>query len=468
MRRTTVIWDKENAVLHFPRFKVGDECGCFLSGHLVSSPLTYTLAGLGNDSESWDGVPLQEPIREDLIIKDPPSPMPKPNTEIKMTPYLAIGNETTFYPFRRTTIRRYASGEQRKGWEEGGNACYLAGVASAIRRTTHTYDEKQWLSYPNTTLYPLQPRCIDTEINRVIGDTVSRASLKWDALTDTAELRSTLATASLLLRRAEKPLTTIADAIAEAAQNRTARRKLASEWLQFQYGIMPVIYSLSAILEKIREKETRYETARSRLVIHDRRSMRGKAIALTKPGERAVYEENNITYTITGVGKLMYETSADQLLSGIGFNPLRTAWDLTKYSLVVDWFLDVSTRLTTLGAALSLDGSAKFCYAVKKTGSTTRYAYWPHTEETTKVRMPEITGVQPFFCTPSSSSKIPLRDEPLSEVYAMEEVSSIKTYHEYERVLFTPLDHKLKFDVRLNSLRRAISALSLAVVTLKL
>lgn len=200
-------------------------------------------------------------------------------------------------------------------------------------------------------------------------------------------------------------------------------RKLGDEWMQYRYGIMPLVYSYRDACKTVRKGKG--STTHKKAVISP------KSTGVSLPGPTASYLRTDYEGKITISGSYFqyFEWSSDARLAGVGFNPLVTAWELIPYSFVVDWFVDVGSYIS---AATSQDLS-KVHYAcisqrsdyVKKT-----WAHYPMQDKTisfgNNLSSPWVGSVPP--ATPS---------ETISRPEELQLYKTIET-NAYERTVFDP------------------------------
>jgi len=117
-------------------------------------------------------------------------------------------------------------------------------------------------------------------------------------------------------------------------------RKIGDEWLGYRYGIMPLVYSIHDIVKTInRGQEIR--TRKSRTITP---TMTDQIL----PGPSNTYLVTDVTGSVTLRGEVFQFFSSNEIarLSGVGINPIVTAWEMIPYSFVLDWFVDVGSYLT--------------------------------------------------------------------------------------------------------------------------
>jgi hypothetical protein len=120
-------------------------------------------------------------------------------------------------------------------------------------------------------------------------------------------------------------------------------KSLANLWLEYQYGIVPLlndVYSAHQVLSKKVAEPMTITVKHSRTVSE---SSSGDW------GERETSVRNGIGVTCR------YEPSILSNLDSMGLlNPLSVAWELVPFSFVVDWFIPIGNTLTSLTASADL------------------------------------------------------------------------------------------------------------------
>lgn len=139
-------------------------------------------------------------------------------------------------------------------------------------------------------------------------------------------LRRALTSSPLeLLKHYEKPL-----------------KRFGDEWLNYRYGIMPLVYSYRDILKTINRGQE--ITARSVRTIYP--TTTGSAM----PPASSTYKVRDAfgSVIVRGTAYQFFRSDEVARFSGYGINPFVTAWELIPYSFVFDWFMDVGTYVTAV------------------------------------------------------------------------------------------------------------------------
>jgi len=125
-----------------------------------------------------------------------------------------------------------------------------------------------------------------------------------------------------------------------------AANRVGSKWLEFQYGWKPLASDLYESVVELAISRPHYMKVKERGKSERVKVMIGEG---TGYDEATAFHKNRVLicceYTLP--------TSDAQLLSNFtGLNPLGLAWELTPYSFVVDWFLDVGGYLRSFETSM--------------------------------------------------------------------------------------------------------------------
>lgn len=113
-------------------------------------------------------------------------------------------------------------------------------------------------------------------------------------------------------------------------------------WLEARYGWRPLLYDIQDILKALRHK--------SSSAIQRRSARHVVPIEVSDTTSGSV--DNAVTWQVekeqVGECSLRAVVFHKSDMSPIGINPLITAWEVTKYSFVVDWFIDIGSWLQAI------------------------------------------------------------------------------------------------------------------------
>jgi len=144
----------------------------------------------------------------------------------------------------------------------------------------------------------------------------------------------------------------------------------SEQWLQFLYGIMPLILSVKDNIDLLSN------------------SLRGNSLLITASCTTKVkFRESPLeldglrrSWHCDGLWKVAYKAAvrspAIDFLDRAGLiNPLTIAWELVPYSFVLDWFIPVGSFLTSLSATAGLEFQSG--YATRRSESYERISRIP-------------------------------------------------------------------------------------------
>lgn len=129
-------------------------------------------------------------------------------------------------------------------------------------------------------------------------------------------------------------------------------RTLASNWLELQYGWLPLMGDIYGLCQELKKSLSKGQTVRATRKVSTQFSLP------YKEPDPAWYTnlsfDWNLGVTVNLVAKVDNPTLAR--LNSLGLiNPATVAWERMPWSFVVDWFIPVSTFLQALSATIGLD-----------------------------------------------------------------------------------------------------------------
>jgi hypothetical protein len=353
-------------------------------------------------------------------------------------------------------------------WVSGDKAllvtysCSTCGFSNNFYSTVGGYTEQgdyaYWRDkYPDAPVYGLSYVDYDSLLETAKGNIVEDSYNAYDLLTELAELKETLSTIRALLHAAREPLEVFYEfkdawTRARRSNRRTAEyssKALSDKWLEFQYGIMPIVFSIKDLIDLNKRKHDIYSTTRQRFDI---------PIEVTDPDGTSThfYEVGAVSGSISLTGKSRYSGEVlSNLLSGITINPFLTAWELVPYSFVVDWFVNVGDWLiaqTALYRDLAIE--RRFCYAIKTSGTVDTFLHL--VEENRLIEPARNPGVI-TSCDPGMSEIIVYNDDKNEDLFL-----KTREWNNYHRVVFQPRDVKLSLSPYLDW-KRFVTSISLSV-----
>lgn len=168
----------------------------------------------------------------------------------------------------------------------------------------------------------------------VVGDTRSGT---YDLLTDIAEAKSTVELIFSCVLRILQEYSNVKKRIASRPTLDPRRRKsiwdeASQEWLQFRYGITPLVSSINSALEWWQKRD--YEFAKFRK---------------TKSSELGTLDLGEFKFTLPPlVDRTFGKVRVSGATRGLKLNPLTTALELVPLSFLLNWVCNIGDYLSAL------------------------------------------------------------------------------------------------------------------------
>lgn len=324
----------------------------------------------------------------------------------------------------------------------------------AQKRVTRTSIDYIHQDFPKIPFYPLvSDGDRDSLANAAKASVVSDLSSGYDLLTEIGEFSETANYITSLLKSAERPTKLFRHFVKTKnwKQGTAMSKDVANAWMQYRYAIMPIYYSIMDAIETFEQSRSLYKTSR-----------RKERINYTSDGIRDMtrphmFESGSRKVLISAMGKTRFSSQAQRLASQIKFNPLTTAWELTKFSWVIDWFVNVGDWLNAKSQAYSItSGDSKYCISFTEEYSVATWLYIPPYPSDAPIKR-SIKGSRAYgaSATPISYS-VSLNDPGGLHLL---QIANGRTYN---RNLFDPGEIYLDINPNLNW-KRSLDAISLAV-----
>jgi len=185
--------------------------------------------------------------------------------------------------------------------------------------------------------------------NVVIKALASAKTADWDVLTFVGEFHDTVSLLKTTMERLFSFSYKLAGIAKRREIKRSRRRKLPYSlrqairnfnqlWLEGRYGWRPLVYDIQSILKALREKSNNPMARKSATIVQDISAARS-----------AEFHNTDVKYicTTTRTGTCTYHAVVfyKDMMGHIGANPVITAYELTRFSFVVDWFIDINSWL---------------------------------------------------------------------------------------------------------------------------
>lgn len=226
--------------------------------------------------------------------------------------------------------------------------------------------------YPSDREMPQPVNMPEPPSGAVLQRALARAQTDaWDALTFTAEFRSTVETVIGLRKRAISVVDRLSQRVASRAK-RTAKAtdiaKIVSEvWLELRYAWRPLLYDMADIEEAIGRMQAGIEDPLHRAYETENSSARETSNFV----QTSVKLAGSSTLGLPGcvISQRSISTVEVKLHASVGLqvrtrevtmtDPFVTAWELVPFSFVLDWFVTIGDIL----AAFSPFATGELRYA---------------------------------------------------------------------------------------------------------
>lgn len=323
-------------------------------------------------------------------------------------------------------------------------------VLDGVSNWTQRGDLAYWRdTFPTAPTYTRSLVLDPAEVERALSSAFSDLFVGYDALTELAELSRTSSEVVSILEKAKLLLlnfrkTSLALKDKYRRQPSAAAKAVGDLWLEYQYGIMPLVFSVKDILA----------LSKARTFITERRRVSAEYVDEVPASPPDTYFITEMTGSIQASVTCKGRWSAGLAVSDrINFNPFLTAWELIPYSFVIDWFVNVGDFLASrLSGLASNNEQSVGCIAIRSN-------YWVSTYLVYKIN--ETTSFSRYKPAESGCSAINY-NVTRGGVKSGSLLLSAESVDSYARTVRQPKDVQLVF---LPSLKweRILTAISLAV-----
>lgn len=378
----------------------------------------------------------------------------KDSGQIKMTE-MSIKNESIDYYVGVVTVPFFAkqlAGVGQISAKVGTKCveCKVNHFASEMARVQGSYVEQgdldYWKSkYPNAPHYSvvavLDQAQVEAEKSRVYAELFQSYNLGEEV----AELRETIAGVTKLAHEAVDLILRFRKSMRRMVRN-DVTNEAGSRWMEFRYGIMPIMYSIQDMLALKRDSGL-YRTIRAKVA-----SEVETEFSDSRPN---VYFEDvgmhNLDCFITA--KARWASEELKRFDLININPLTTTTAVLPWAMVIRWFFNVQSYLDCRVKSLtSLSLESRACVAIRERRETGTYlcqtrGYDEHVVQEWSAARCEP---RPWYGTVDYGTFTDMRQ--------YKTLLSWHSINNYQRYLFNPSDVKLVFNPYI-TWQRAIDAL---------
>lgn len=222
-----------------------------------------------------------------------------------------------------------------------------------------------------------EPR-LDRYIQTAIANSTINLRSDLDVLTNVAELPKSLKTIKSLYEDigvyTKRILSEIKKSNPKAKNFKDLSNELQNKWMEYRYGIMPMVYTIQDIEKTIRNQFISFKTGRSVISVD---LAKKPPLFMGRLAHREAFDVVEGSLTIKAVCKAKFTNSLSSALYTIQANPFVTGWELLPLSFVVDWFINIGDVIShnTSSLALSIFDIAeeKGCYSIRYQYRLTKY-----------------------------------------------------------------------------------------------
>lgn len=207
-------------------------------------------------------------------------------------------------------------------------------------------------------------------------------------------------------------------------------KEASSRWMEFRYGIMPIVYSIQDILGVFNEKGL-YRTIRKRI----------NSKSLPPPNhlpKRYFVDYGLFQQTATITAKAEWSTVQLKNFDLINVNPLTTAIEVFPYAMVIRWFVNLSSFANArIKSLTSVASSYKACTAIKTTAGYGTYLVFDSSYDVQMNHRPNSTCGSTYYPEVNFGR--------LQNYSVSMPLLAYTRINNYTRYLFNPSDIKLVF-----------------------
>lgn len=333
---------------------------------------SFTVTATASFSKPQSTVPLTK--MSDVDIYEVNRPIDgkwheiKESGSIKMTPMSIKKEKHTYFVagLRRPFIDHCFAKTARPARKINGtcvncisNDNYVIKLAIVEGSYVEQGDLSYWKTkYPHAPHIGVQTVLDSSKIEAAKAQVYSDLFQQWNLGEELVELRETISGVSKLTKEAVSLILNARKTI-NGLLERGLKKEAANRWMEFRYGIMPIIYSIQDIVA-LKGATGLYRTSRSAVYPDE--------VSSSEAPSGAYFEDVGSSILKCSVtAKARWASQEMKQLDLININPLTTALEVYPWAMVVRWFFNVSTfinsRIKSL-TSLALEHHA--CVAIRE------------------------------------------------------------------------------------------------------
>lgn len=320
-------------------------------------------------------------------------------------------------------VEKYIQNGSVAKW--GGSSCVAktSGIEHYTIPVIYSVLEHDYSSYSPYVISAFDEQDVNDAFDNVRESAAVDALSSYDVLTDLCQLKEIPGTLTTVSGDILSILRSLARRYGQSAMRagfhltprrllRNASRvlrRLGNEWMNYRYGIMPLVYSLNDIVKTT----TRGYDVTTRKV----KVIQAKPTGVSLPADsvKYVFKQGEGSSVIRCTIFQHFDSEAISRLSGLSFNPIQSGYELIPMSWMFDWFVNMGdyiaiktnqTLSETLLACVSRRDSVANCTYVHFPSETTTVYHWRYTNTPWLSPSPPTADALPGQYWPSENQLI--------------------------------------------------------------
>lgn len=232
-----------------------------------------------------------------------------------------------------------------------------------------------WINPSGLTSLPSSPIVSDESIANMVTEATTKC-LNQRGRGDSSNLFESVAEISKTLQMVSQPIKTLHKLVSKAAKTRREGIQAlgrdynpASLWLQYRYGIVPVIKDIEGILRGIeRPRGLVRQTVRGNVSSHETLVVQSQTVISPMTSIILRQTEDDVTVRAMSLDEYVADLS-----SNVGFTTkglITVPYELMKLSFVLDWLVNVGDYLGAIVPAFGLKQLGSCVVTKRKLRST--------------------------------------------------------------------------------------------------